>query len=181
MPESQLYNKMILQSFSSFGPLTSVLIFIFFSCRKLLSKTDDGVGPRNAVVGSNRKKHNVDSDLGSGSDSDSSIHTSDMSSDEEEEEEEKTGEIQQDDIENDTGDMGEGKGVKTGKLEVDSGCDEKMSEDLTTKVKDSSVKQTVKKTIGYKPVVNIPVNRKADVQVFVAFCAWLIILHFRLY
>lgn len=132
-------------------------------------------------MGSNRKKHNVDSDLGSGSDSDSSIHTSDMSSDEEEEEEEKTGEIQQDDIENDTGDMGEGKGVKTGKLEVDSGCDEKMSEDLTTKVKDSSVKQTVKKTIGYKPVVNIPVNRKADVQVFVAFCAWLIILHFRLY
>lgn len=143
--------------------------------RKLLSKTDDEQRPRNAVAGSNKKKHNMESDDEDISDdSDSSIHTSDMSSDEEEEKEVVQVEDQH------TGAMileGE-EDIKSKKPETDSGCDEKMSEDSETiKSGDISVKTAEKKVMEHNPVLNIPVNRKADVQA--SYCAVLIVFFMK--
>lgn len=94
-------------------------------------------------------------------DSDSSIHTSDMSSDEEEEKE-----VVQEEDQHTSSKVLEGEeDIKSKKPETDSGCDEKMSEDLeTVKSVDISVKTAEKKVMEHNPVLNIPVNRKADVQ-----------------
>nr|XP_011412430.2 probable ATP-dependent RNA helicase DHX37 [Crassostrea gigas] len=130
--------------------------------KKLLSKTDDEERPRNAVAGSNKKKHSVESDDGDISeDSDSSIHTSDMSSDEEEEKEV----VQEEDQHTSSKTLEEEEDIKSKKPETDSGCDEKLSEDSETiKSGDISVTRAEKKVMEHNPVLNIPVNRKADVQ-----------------
>lgn len=64
--------------------------------------------------------------------------------------------------------------IKFKKPETDSGCDEKMSEDSETiKSGDISVKTAEKKVMEHNPVLNIPVNRKADVQA--SYCVVLIV------
>lgn len=99
-------------------------------------------------------------------DSDSSIHTSDMSSDEEEEKEV----VQEEDKLTSSKILEGEEDIKSKKSETDSGCDEKMSEDSETiKSGDISVKTAEKKVMEHNPVLNIPVNRKADVQA--SYCA----------
>lgn len=84
-----------------------------------------------------------------------------MSSDEEEEKE-----VVQEEDQHTSSKVLEGEeDIKSKKPETDSGCDEKMSEDLeTVKSVDISVKTAEKKVMEHNPVLNIPVNRKADVQ-----------------
>lgn len=103
-------------------------------------------------------------------DSDSSIHTSDMSSDEEEEKEV----VQEEDKLTSSKILEGEEDIKSKKPETDSGCDEKMSEDSETiKSGDISVKTAEKKVMEHNPVLNIPVNRKADVQA--SYCVVLIV------
>lgn len=124
--------------------------------RKLVSKIDASVEAVNTVSRCNRKNHQIESSKCSNSDSESSIHTSDMSSDEDEAQ-----------VVEGEEDLADDKDDNTIKKEIASDCDKKMSEDSeATKSVESSVERTVseKKITDHKPVVNIPVNRDKDVQ-----------------
>ncbi|KAK3084248.1 hypothetical protein FSP39_010668 [Pinctada imbricata] len=125
-------------------------------------KADSGI---NVVTGSNRKKIDESDDDEKNDDSDSSLHTSDMSTDEEDEEDEKKGDKadEKNDLSSTKNDFkrpedGGEEQTKEGK------CNTEAQKNVLHSKSDS--KQNVKKEekISTCPTINIPVKRKQEIQ-----------------